>query len=71
MNVLFSLTVNLGAVTWRGGTDTPFDPDSAGAAQVEWPPGFWALAGRKETLIDPSVRAMVLQVRRDRTVKPS
>lgn len=40
-----------------------FDPDSARAGQVEWPPGFWALAGRRETLVHPSVRAMLLQIR--------
>lgn len=62
MNVLSTLRVNLGPVTWRGGSDTPFDPDSARAGQVEWPPGFWALAGRRETLVHPSVRAMLLQV---------
>lgn len=71
LNVLSSLTVNLGPVTWRGGTDTPSDPDSAGAAQLEWPPGFWTVAGRKQTLIDRSVRAMLLQVRREGTVKSS
>jgi hypothetical protein len=71
LNVLSSLKVNLGPVTWRGGTDTPSDPDSAGAAQLEWPPGFWTVAGQKQMLIDRSVRAMLLQVRRDRTMKPS
>jgi hypothetical protein len=62
MNVLSTLLVNLGPVTWRGGSDTPFDPDSARAGHVEWPPGFWALAGRRETLVHPSVRAMLLQI---------
>jgi hypothetical protein len=62
MSVLSTLRVNLGPVTWRGSSDTPFDPDSARAGQVEWPPGFWALAGRQETLVHPSVRAMLLQI---------
>jgi hypothetical protein len=62
MNVLSTLRVNLGLVTWRGGSDTPFDPDSARAGWAEWPPGFWALAGRRETLVHPSVRAMLLQI---------
>ena len=62
MNVLSTLRANLGPVTWRGGSDTPFDPHSARAGQVEWPPGFWALAGRRETLVHPSVRAMLLQI---------
>ena len=62
MNVLSTLGANLGPVTWRGGSDTPFDPDSARAAQVEWPPGFWALAGRRETLVHPSVRSMLMQI---------
>jgi hypothetical protein len=62
VDVLSTLRVNLGPVTWRGSSDTPFDPDSARAGQVEWPPGFWALAGRRETLVHPSVRAMLLQI---------
>jgi hypothetical protein len=62
MDVLATLGVNLGPVTWRGGSDTPFDPESARAGWVEWPPGFWALAGRRETLVDPSVRAMLMQI---------
>jgi hypothetical protein len=61
VDVLSALTANLGPVTWRGVSDTPFDPDSARAAQEEWPPGFWALAGRRETLVQSSVRAMLLQ----------
>jgi hypothetical protein len=69
MNVLSTLRVNLGPVTWRGGSDTPFDPDSARAGHVEWPPGFWALAGRRETLVHPSVRAMLLQIRSPRAAK--
>lgn len=66
MSVLSSLKANLGPVTWRGVSDTPFDPDSASAGQIEWPPGFWALAGRRETLVHPSVRAMLMQARRIR-----
>jgi hypothetical protein len=62
VDVLSTLRVNLGPVTWRGSSDIPFDPDSARAGQVEWPPGFWALAGRRETLVHPSVRAMLLQI---------
>jgi hypothetical protein len=71
MSVLSTLTANLGPVTWRGISDTPFDPDSARAAQIEWPPGFWALAGRKETLVHPSVRAMLLQARSAASPKTS
>jgi hypothetical protein len=68
LSVLSSLTVDLGPVSWRGVTDTPFDPDSARAAQLEWPPSYWALAGRKEMVVHPAVRAMLLQAReiRDR-----
>ncbi len=62
MDVLATLHVNLGPLTWRGGSDTPFDPDSARAGWIEWPPGFWALAGRRETLVHPSVRAMLMQI---------
>jgi hypothetical protein len=62
MNVLSTLLADLDPVTWRGVSDSPFDPDSARAGQVEWPPGFWALAGRRETLVHPSVHAMLLQI---------
>ncbi len=64
MSVLSCLQVNLGPVTWRGVTDTPSDPDSACGGQIEWPPGYWVLAGRKETLVHPSVRAVLLQAHR-------
>jgi hypothetical protein len=65
LSVLSCLTANLDPVTWRGATDTPFDPESAHAGQMEWPPGYWALAGRKETVVHPSVRAVLLQARRN------
>jgi hypothetical protein len=61
LSVLSTLTANLGPVSWRGVTDTPFDPDSARAAQVDWPPSYWALAGRKEMVLHPAVRAILLQ----------
>jgi len=57
-------------VQWAGHTDTPFDPESARAGQLEWPPSYWAMAGRKETLVHPSVRAVLLQARRTRTLLP-
>jgi hypothetical protein len=63
LSVLSSVKANLGPVSWRGATDTPFDPDSARAAQLEWPPSYWALAGRKEMVVHPAVRAMLLQAR--------
>jgi hypothetical protein len=63
VSVLSSMTADLGPVSFRGVTDTPFDPDSARAAQLEWPPSFWAVAGRKETLFHPAVNAMLLQAR--------
>lgn len=70
LSVLSSVKANLGPVSWRGVTDTPFDPDSARAAQLEWPPSYWALAGRKEMVVHPAVRAMLLQAReiRDRGI---
>ncbi len=64
ISVLSCLTADLGPVTFRGVTDSPFDPDSARAAKMEWPPGYWALAGRKETVVHPSVRAVLLQAHR-------
>jgi hypothetical protein len=64
MSVLSCVTANLGPVTWRGVTDTPSNPDSARAGQMEWPPGYWVLAGRKETLVHPSVRSVLLQAHR-------
>jgi hypothetical protein len=63
LSVLSSVKANLGPVSWRGATDTPFDPDSARAAQLDWPPSYWALAGRKEMVVHPAVRAMLLQAR--------
>ena len=63
-SVLASVKVNLGPVSWRGASDTPDDPDSARVAQIEWPPSYWALAGRTETLVHPAVRAVLLQARR-------
>jgi hypothetical protein len=68
LSVLSSMTADLGPVSFRGVTDTPFDPDSARAAQLEWPPSFWAVAGRKEILVHPAVHAVLLQARevRDR-----
>jgi hypothetical protein len=64
LSVLSCVKINLGPVSWRGLTDTPFDPESAMAAQLEWPPGYWSLAGRKETVVHPSVRSVLLQARR-------
>jgi hypothetical protein len=64
LSVLSCLTADLGPLTWLGATDEPFDPDSARAAQLQWPPGYFALAGRRETLMHPSVRAVLLQTRR-------
>jgi hypothetical protein len=63
LSVLSSVKANLGPVSWRGATDTPFDPDSARVAQIDWPPSYWALAGRKEMVVHPAVRAMLLQAR--------
>jgi hypothetical protein len=63
LSVLASATTGLGPVSWRSATDTPFDPDSACFAQLEWPPSYWALAGRKEMVVHPAVRAMLLQAR--------
>jgi len=31
---------------------------------MKWPPSYWALAGRKETVVHPSVRAVLLQAHR-------
>ena len=70
ISVLSCLTKDLGPVQWVGHTDTPFDPESARAGQLEWPPSYWAMAGRKETLVHPSVRAVLLQARRTRTLLP-
>lgn len=70
ISVLSCLTKDLGPVQWAGHTDTPFDPESARAGQLEWPPSYWAMAGRKETLVHPSVRAVLLQARRTRTLLP-
>jgi hypothetical protein len=70
ISVLSELTKDLGAVQWAGHTDTPFDPESARAGQLEWPPSYWAMAGRKETLVHPSVRAVLLQARRIRPLLP-
>jgi hypothetical protein len=64
LSVLSSLTADLGPATWVNRTDTPFDPDSAREAVKEWPPGYWTLAGRKETLVHPSVRAVLLRASR-------
>lgn len=68
LSVLSCLISNLGPVTWINQTDTPFDPESARVGQKEWPPGYWALAGRKETLLHPSVRAVLLRARRTRSL---
>jgi hypothetical protein len=68
---LTSRLVNDGSVQWVGRTDTPFDPDSAGLGQLEWPPSMWAIAGQKQTLLHPSVRAVLLQARRTRPVRPA
>jgi hypothetical protein len=57
-------------VQWAGQTDTPFDPEAARAGQLEWPPSYWAMAARKEMLVHPSVRAVLLQARRTRTLLP-
>jgi hypothetical protein len=70
ISVLSCLTKDLGPVQWVGHTDEPFDPESARFGQVEWPPSYWAMAGRKETLVHPSVRAVLLQARRTRTPLP-
>lgn len=64
LSVLSCVTANLDPVTWRGACDSPFDPESARAGQMEWPPGYWALAGRKETVVHPAVRAVLLQAQR-------
>jgi hypothetical protein len=64
LSVLSCLTVNLGTLTWVNATDRPDDPDSALAGLMEWPPGYFALAGRRETLLHPSVRAVMLRGRR-------
>jgi len=64
MDALLTLTANLRPLTWRSGADTPVGADSANVAQAEWPPGFWTVAGRPETLVHPAVRAMLLQARR-------
>jgi hypothetical protein len=64
LSIVSTLGANLGPVTWRSSTDMPSVPDSATAAKIEWPPGYWALLGRRETLVHPSVRAMQLQARR-------
>ena len=64
LSVLSCLTTELGPVTWLSGIDTPFDPESANDGKMEWPPGYWALAGRKEMLAHPSVRAVYLQAQR-------
>lgn len=70
ISVLSCLTKDLGPVQWAGQTDTPFDPESARAGQLEWPPSYWAMAGRKEMLVHPSVRAVLLQANRTRTLLP-
>jgi hypothetical protein len=70
ISVLSCLTKDLGPVQWAGHTDTPFDPESARAGQLEWPPSYWAMAGRKEMLVHPSVRAVLLQAHRTRTLLP-
>ena len=64
MSVLSHRTANLGQVTWRGGTAPPGQPASADFGQMEWPAGYWAVAGRPETLVHPAVRAVLLQARR-------
>lgn len=64
LSVLSCLTADLGPVTWLSATDTPFDPDSANVGRMEWPPGYWALAGRTEVACHPLVRAVLLQARR-------
>jgi hypothetical protein len=68
ISVLSCLTADLGPVQWVGNTDTSFDPESARAGRLEWPPGYWAMAGRKEILVHPSVRAVLLLARRTRTL---
>ena len=70
LSVLSCLRKDLGPVQWVSHTDTPFDPESARAGQLEWPPSYWTMAGQKETLVHPSVRAVLLQARRTRTVPP-
>jgi hypothetical protein len=64
LSVLSCLAVDLGPLTWLNATGRRDDPDSARAGQMEWPPGYFALAGRRETLLHPSVRAVLLQTRR-------
>jgi hypothetical protein len=66
LTVLSCLTGEFGPLMWRSDTDTPFDPDSARAGQMEWPPGYWALSGRKEVLMHPSVRSVLLRARQIR-----
>lgn len=70
LSVLSCLTADLETVTWLNATDTPFDPESADVGRMEWPPGYWALAGRKEVLGHPLVRAVSLQARRVRATSP-
>ena len=65
-SVLSDLTMELGPVQWTGQTDTPSDPESARVAWRQWPPSYWALAGRQETLVHPSVRAVLLPASRRR-----
>jgi len=57
LSVLSCLTADLGPVTFRGVTDSPFDPDSARAVSWNGPPatGRWP-AGRKRWCIRRSAR---------------
>jgi hypothetical protein len=71
ISILSSLTADLGPVQWVGNTDTPFDPESARTGYLQWPPSYWAMAGRKETLVHPAVRAVLLQARRTRPLPPA
>jgi hypothetical protein len=64
MSILSTLKANLGPVTWRS-LARPLDNLNLDAtATIEWPPGYWVLLGRRETLAHPSVRAMKLQAHR-------
>jgi hypothetical protein len=64
LTVISRLVSDLGPVTWVSQSAKPPDPDSVPLGQMDWPPGYFALGGRKEAIIDPAVRAVQVQVRR-------
>ena len=63
LSVLSRLKAELGPVQWVSHIDTPGDPESARDGQLQWPPSYWMMAGRPETLVHPSVHAMLLRAR--------